>query len=196
MLAMVTGWCVALGGTTAVDTIASALYTSNSPKAEVGIILQRCLIALGLLYLPAALLWWFVKPVLLALGQGEELAINCQAFLRVLSFGGPGYIAFESVKKFLQCQGIMHASTMVLMVTSPINVGLNYVLVYKTSLGFLGAPVATSITYWLSFALLVGYCKFVRGSECWGGWDRRCLQRLPEFLMLAVPGILHVGTEW
>ena len=82
------------------------------------------------------------------------------------------------------------------MLTSPLNLALNYLLVYKTSLGFLGAPVATSITYWLSFALLVGYCKFVRGSECWGGWDRRCLQRLPEFLALAIPGILHVGTEW
>lgn len=50
----------------------------------------------------------------------------------------------------------MHASTLVLLVTSPLNVLLNYLLVYRTSLGFLGAPVATSITYWLSFGLLCG----------------------------------------
>lgn len=52
--------------------------------------------------------------------------------------------------------GIMHASTLVLIFTSPMSVALNYTLVYKTELGFLGAPVATSITYWVSFFLLCG----------------------------------------
>lgn len=52
--------------------------------------------------------------------------------------------------------GIMHASTLVLIFTSPMSVALNYTLVYKTDLGFLGAPVATSITYWVSFFLLCG----------------------------------------
>lgn len=88
------------------DTIASAIYTSNSAKkTDVGVVLQRCLLCLGLLYLPFAALWWFIAPVLLALGQSQELADNCQVFLRILSFGAPGYIAFESVKKFLQVQG-------------------------------------------------------------------------------------------
>lgn len=122
MLAMCTAWCVALGGTTAVvspaspsvrhcadeseqDTIASAVFTSNSPKTDVGVILQRCFICLGILYIPFAVLWWFIHPVLLLLGQTDELSRNCQAFLRVLSFGAPGYIAFESVKKYLQVQG-------------------------------------------------------------------------------------------
>ena len=117
----------------------------------------------------------------------------------------------------LRGPGIMHASTMVLAFTSPLNVLLNNLLVYRTSLGFLGAPLATSITYWLSFGLLCGkhrdpprrrvpvlipgtlrvvYCKLVQGGECWGGWSRQCLQRLGPFFALAVPGIFHVGTEW
>ncbi|KAM0752386.1 putative MATE efflux family protein subfamily [Meredithblackwellia eburnea MCA 4105] len=197
MLAMCTGWCVALGGTTAVDTLASVVYTSSTAnKTEVGILLQRCFVSLSILFLPFAVLWWFIHPVLLLLGQTEELAVNCQAFLRVLSLGAPGYIFFESVKKYLQVQGIMHASTLVLLFTSPFNVVLNYVLVYHTSLGFLGAPLATSITYWLSFGLLCAYCKFVQGSACWGGWDRQCLHRIGSFMSLAIPGVLHVGTEW
>lgn len=40
------------------------------------------------------------------------------------------------------------------------------------------------------------YCRYVDGSACWGGWDRRCLERWGSFFKLAVPGILHVGTEW
>ncbi|KAL8281045.1 hypothetical protein RQP46_006403 [Phenoliferia psychrophenolica] len=197
MLAMCTGWCVALGGTTAVDTLASVVYTSPSARrTDVGVILQRCLLCLGALFVPFGVLWWYIHPVLLLLGQTEELAVNCQAFLRILVFGAPGYIAFESVKKYLQVQGIMHASTMVLAFTSPLNVLLNYLLIYRTDLGFLGAPLATSATYWISFGLLCAYCKYVQGSECWGGWSRQCLQRVRPFMGLALPGILHVGTEW
>lgn len=87
------------------DTLASSTFSGTSPKADVGILLQRCFVALGILYIPAGLLWWFVAPVLRLLGQSDQLAIDSQLFLRVLSIGAPGYIAFESVKKFLQCQG-------------------------------------------------------------------------------------------
>lgn len=90
------------------DTLASAIYTSSeSRKTDVGIVLQRCFLCLGVLYIPCVLLFWFMSPVLLFLGQSEELAANVQAFLRVLAFGAPGYICFESVKKFLQVQGTL-----------------------------------------------------------------------------------------
>lgn len=55
--------------------------------------------------------------------------------------------------------GIMDASTLVLAIVSPLNVALNYLFVYQTSLGFLGAPLATSLSYWLSLLLLVGTSK-------------------------------------
>jgi hypothetical protein len=43
-------------------------------------------------------------PVLLSLGQPAQLSKDVQEFLRVLIIGAPGYIAFESLKKYLQCQ--------------------------------------------------------------------------------------------
>lgn len=46
-----------------------------------------------------------MEPVLLALGQPDQLSKDVQRFLRVLIIGAPGYIAFESLKKYLQCQG-------------------------------------------------------------------------------------------
>lgn len=107
--AMVTAWCVALGGSTALDTLASSLFTASKNPQDVGVLLQRCVMILTLLYIPFGVMWWFMHPVLLALGQREQLAQDVQAFLRVLSFGAPGYIYFESVKKYLQAQGIMHA---------------------------------------------------------------------------------------
>ena len=90
----------------------------------------------------------------------------------------------------------MRPGTYVLLITSPLNVGLNYLFVYTFDMGLIGAPIATGISYWLSFILLVLYSRFVAGSRCWGGWDHASHQNLGIFARLAALGIVHVGTEW
>lgn len=99
MIAMVTAWTIALGGTTAFDTLASATYTqakaAGTSEKKVGVLLQRNLIVLMALYAPCAVLWTFSAPVLIRLGQPEDVAGQIQQFLRVLAFGAPGYLLFE-----------------------------------------------------------------------------------------------------
>lgn len=90
----------------------------------------------------------------------------------------------------------MRPGTYVLCLTSPINLGLNYLFVYTFKLGLIGAPIATGISYWFSFILLVLYSRFVAGSRCWGGWSRAAFQNLGTFARLAALGVVHVGTEW
>jgi len=90
----------------------------------------------------------------------------------------------------------MNASSYVLLITSPINVALNYLFVYTFKFGLLGAPAATGITYWLSFLLLLCYAKFINGSQPWGGWSKRAFRGWLIFIQLALMGILMVGTEW
>ena len=100
------------------------------------------------------------------------------------------------MKKFLQAQGIMRPGTYVLLITSPLNAGLNILFVHTLKMGLLGAPLATGISYWLSFLLLLAYTRFVAGWECWGGWDRKSLHNIGTFSRIAALGIVHVGTEW
>lgn len=90
----------------------------------------------------------------------------------------------------------MRPGTYVLLITSPINAGLNFLFIYTFKIGLLGAPIATGISYWLSFFLLVAYSRFYRGSECWGGWSKKCLHNMGTFARLAALGVVHVGTEW
>ncbi|THZ48995.1 mate family transporter [Aureobasidium pullulans] len=196
MFAMASGWLIALGGTTAIDTLASASFTGSKDKHDLGIILQRALFVLGLLYIPVAILWFCSEPVFRALGQDEQLSHDSSKFLSVLALGGLGYIYFECLKKFLQAQGIMRPGTYVLLITSSINAGLNYLFVYTCKMGLLGAPLATSISYWLSFLLLLAYARFVSGWDCWGGWSKKAFQNIGTFTRLALLGVVHVGTEW
>ena len=196
MFAMATAWLIGMGGTTAIDTLASASFTGSKNKHDLGIILQRAFFLLGLFYIPVVILWIFSEPIFKALGQEDYIARDSSKFLSVLIPGGLGYIYFECMKKYLQAQGIMRPGTYVLLVTSPINAGLNFLFIYTFDIGLLGAPIATGISYWLSFILLVAYSRWVAGSECWGGFDRKCFQNMGTFARIAVLGIVHVGTEW
>lgn len=63
-------------------------------------------------------------------------------------------------------------------------------------MGLIGAPVATGISYWLSFLLLLVYARFIKGWECWGGWSKKCFRNMGVFSRLAIMGTFSVGTEW
>lgn len=74
---------------------------------------------------------------------------------------------------------------------------MNYVFIYTLDIGIYGAPLATGISYWVSFLLLVAYATFVRGKEAWGGLQLgRAVRNMLPFAKLAFLGVIHVGTEW
>lgn len=110
MFAMSTGWLIALGGTTALDTLCSSSFTGGKNPHDLGVLLQRAFIVLGLLYVPVAVLWIFSEPVFRLLGQDDQLSRASAKFLQSLAPGGLGYIYFECMKKFLQAQGVNEKS--------------------------------------------------------------------------------------
>ena len=197
MFAMATAWLIALGGTSALDTLASSGFTASQDKGSLGILLQRGIIVLTVFYSAVVIMWCFSEHIFRALAQPEYICIQSSRFLQLLAPGGLGYVWFESMKKFLQAQGIYRPGTYVLLITSPLNALLNYLFIYTLEFGLYGAPIATGISYWLSFLLLVAYTALVRGKECWSGFQpRRALAHTRLFAKLAFLGIVHVGTEW
>ncbi|KAG0281659.1 hypothetical protein BGZ95_001018 [Linnemannia exigua] len=197
MFAAVTCWSVSLGTATALDTLCSQSFTSHHPHM-LGVHLQRAILVLMLLFIPIAGVWLSSEYIFSLLGQEPELALHAALFLRGLLPGAPAFLMFECVKKYLQAQGNMHASTYVLLIASPLNVILNYTLVWNKyiGLGYIGAPIATSISYWNMLILLLLYIRFVDGKQGWGGWSRDAFTGWATFLKLAIPGVMMVCTEW
>lgn len=106
MWAMSTAWLIALGGTTALDTLGSASHTAAAGDVhDLGVLLQRTFVVLTSLYAPIMVLWAFAEPVFLALGQNAQIARDSARFLWCLAPGGLGYVYFECMKKFVQAQG-------------------------------------------------------------------------------------------
>lgn len=106
MFAMITAWMIALGGTTAMDTLASSSFTGSANAHDLSVLLQRGFFVLGLFYIPVAVLWACSEHVFLLLGQDPDLARDSARFLTCLIPGGLGYIYFELMKKYLQAQGM------------------------------------------------------------------------------------------
>jgi MATE family multidrug resistance protein len=75
MFASVTAWSVALGATTALDTLLSQAWTGATDKTLLGIHLQRALLVLSLLFIPISIIWWNATSILLCLKQDQDVAV-------------------------------------------------------------------------------------------------------------------------
>lgn len=102
MFAMATAWLIALGGTSALDTLASSSFTRSKDKTSLGVLLQRGLLVLTGFYAVVVVIWCFAAPLFRALGQPEVICVGSARFLQLLIPGGLGYIWFECMKKYLQ----------------------------------------------------------------------------------------------
>lgn len=195
----ITGLAIYQGMATCLDSFCSQAYGAGKHEL-VGVYFQRCtLMTLMLTVFPLAPMWWWSGSILKHLVPDEELAVMSQTYLRVMLAGAPGLLLFETGKRFLQAQNIYNAGTYVLAILVPLNLVTNWLLVWHPTygLGFVGAPIATSIGYWLISFLMLMYVWLIDGKKCWGGLDlRKALTKWGPMLKLALPGVVMVEAEY
>lgn len=204
MTANITGLAAIQGLCTCLDTLCSQAYGAKNYHL-VGIFIQRCAVITILAFLPVMYIWYFWSETILSWMIPERhLCELAASYLRVAAFGVPGFVLFECGKRFLQCQGIFHASTIVLFFCAPLNAIMNYVLVWdkRVGIGYLGAPLSVAINYWLMAIGLLFYTIFtkqeIKPLKCWGGLIKpnQVFKNWRKMLSLALPGILMVETEF
>ncbi|KAJ2902151.1 ethionine resistance protein, partial [Coemansia aciculifera] len=188
--------CVGLA--CALETFCSSAFTASRDKTRVGFHMQRGLVAVTLQLLPTVLLFGFIDTLLQKMGQTPEVATLCGQFLRVWLIGSWPLVAFECLKRFVQAQGIMQASTWVMAIVAPLHMFNSYALVWSPTLGlgFIGAPLATAISNWLMFFLLAAFIAFGKAREAWGGFSLDCLVGIWEFYRLAIPSAAMMACSW
>jgi MATE family multidrug resistance protein len=195
MTASITGYAVYQGLATSLDTLCAQAYGSGRPHL-VGLQLQRMLCFLMLITIPISVIWALGTQILSLIVPEKETARLAGLYLKVLIFGAPGYAAFESGKRYVQAQGIFSATMYILLICAPLNAFLNWFMVWHLNWGFIGAPIAVSITETLLPILLFLYVRFVDGYQCWGGFDKRALRNWMPMIKLALPGLIMVLAEF
>ncbi|CAG98761.1 MATE family efflux transporter [Kluyveromyces lactis] len=204
MTASITGFAAIQGLCTCLDTLCAQAYGGNHYHL-VGVLFQRCAIITIILSLPVLFTWWQWSEQILALFIPErELCALAAKYLQIVSLGIPAFILFECGKRFLQCQGIFHASSIVLLVCAPLNALMNYVLVWDKNIGigYLGAPISVVLNYWLMALGLFAYTLYTKNEKnpmkCWNGFIKphQILKNSRKMFNLALPGIIMVEAEF
>lgn len=189
MTANITCYAPIQGLATSLDTLCAQAYGSGH-KHLVGLQFQRMTWFLLVLVLPIAVLWLNAAELLAMVLPERESAELAGLYLRVCILSMPAYATFEASKRFVQAQGIFHATTYCLMVAAPLNVFLSWFFVWKLDWGFIGAPISVVITQNLMPILLLLYVTFVDGSQCWGGFTKRALSNWGTLAIACPPRYL------
>lgn len=201
MTANISGYAIIQGAATCLDTLCAQAY-GRGDFNMVGVHYARCTLLLFMVAVPIILFWAMgVEPVLFWLIGDAKLASLAATYLRVIAAGLPGFILFENAKHFLQAQGNFHALAIVLGICAPMNAIFNYVLVWDphVGMGYVGAPMLVALTNWLMCGLTYAYIYWINGFECWPKQpfvDKIYYRLWNKMLLLAIPGVLMVESEW
>ncbi|ODQ61629.1 hypothetical protein WICANDRAFT_81884 [Wickerhamomyces anomalus NRRL Y-366-8] len=199
MTANITGFAAIQGLTTCLDTLCSQAFGAGKFEL-VGLQFIRCAIFAITCFIPISIIWvWFSTNLLSLMVKDYELVLIAAKYLQIVSIGMPGFILFECGKRFLQCQGVFHASTYVLLVCAPLNALLNWVLVWKFELGYIGAPIAITINYWLMPLGLLCYTIYdQKVLKCWpqNFQINQAFTNWSKMIHLALPGVVMVEAEF
>ncbi|KAF5023285.1 hypothetical protein F66182_4666 [Fusarium sp. NRRL 66182] len=183
MTASITYYVPVQGLATCLDTLCAQAYGSGH-RHLVGLQAQRMTWLLWVLMVPIAIVWWFSEPILAALVGGGRTTALAAMYMRVLIAGMPGVAAFESAKRFVQSQGLFHATTYTLLIGAPLSFLQNWLFVFKLGWGFPGAAIAMALTHNLLPILLILYVRLFEGYECWKGFSLKAFSNWGEFLLM------------
>lgn len=201
MSANITAIAAIAGLASSLDTFLPQAYGAKKYHL-VGLIFQRCCMLIFCCMFIVCLSWWiFAESILILILPDKEAAAYAAQYLKVASFGIPGYIFFETGKRFLQAQGIFDAPTYVLFICAPLNALMNYTFVWVLNFGYVGAPLAVSINYTLMAFGLYIYTIYTNHEsnpmKCWCKFDlKNVFRNWGELIKLSIPNLIMIMSEF
>ncbi|KAI9058028.1 MATE efflux family protein [Trametes sanguinea] len=198
MTASVSGYSIIQGFASTLDTMLPSAWTSTQPQL-VGLWSQRMAIVMAATLVPILCIWFSSESILLFLKQEPEVARLAAVYLRWAAIGLPAY-AFNSIsRRYFQSQGLFTVPTRIILGVAPVNAALNYLLVWGPEpfrLGFIGAPIATAISFNLISLMSVIYGLFFVPKTAWHPLTMRCFTSLGVLVQLGLSGVGQVASEW
>ncbi|PON88947.1 Multi antimicrobial extrusion protein [Trema orientale] len=192
----VTGYAFMNGLSGALETLCGQGFGANL-FGVLGIHLQASCITSVLFSIIISFLWFYTEPILILLHQDPQISQTAAIYLKFLIPSIFAYGFIQNILRFLQTQSVVRPLVLFSAIPLVIHVGITYCLVHLTPLGFKGAPLAASITLWLSFFMLAAYVMFAKRCErTWQGFSVESFRYIFTNLKLSLPSAAMVCLEY
>ncbi|WP_440119766.1 MATE family efflux transporter [Paenibacillus sp. QZ-Y1] len=149
-------------------------------------------VAVGLVVLAAGAL--LLQPILNGMPLEPRVSQVAFYFLCALSFGVIPLFGYTVLRSFMDALGQTRITMMITLVSLPVNIFLNYLLIFGRwgfpQLGGVGAGVATACTYWLIFLISLFFVYRVEPFAQYGVFRKMScvsLAKWKELLKIGVP---------
>ncbi|XP_015089696.1 protein DETOXIFICATION 18-like [Solanum pennellii] len=195
--AMVTGFSFMVGLSGALETLCGQGYGAKMFRM-LGIHLQTSSIISFFFSVVVSVIWWYSDRILILLHQEPAIAHEAGVFLKFLIPGLFAYAFLQNIVRFLQAQSIILPLACIAVAALVLHIGIAYALVHWTHLGFKGAALAVSISFWITFIALSLYVLFSKKFSHIRpeGLSSEPLQHILSNLKLALPSAGMVCLEY
>ncbi|XP_043701906.1 protein DETOXIFICATION 18-like isoform X2 [Telopea speciosissima] len=195
--AVVTGFALMTGLSGSLETLCGQGYGARLYRM-MGIYLQSSIIIAFFFSVMVSALWFYSEPILILLHQEPQVSKMAAIYMKHLIPGLFAYGFLQCILRFLQTQTVIIPLVVCSVVPLAIHVGITYTLVVLTPLGFRGAPLAATISLWISFLMLALYVNYAdKFKHTWEGFLMESFHYVLPSLKLAVPSavMVCVNTE-
>ncbi|KAL5231522.1 hypothetical protein ABZP36_030298 [Zizania latifolia] len=178
------------------ETLSGQAYGAKQYD-KLGVQTYRAIVTLTVVSIPISLLWVFIGKILTLIGQDPLISHEAGRYIVWLIPGLFAYAVCQPLTKFLQSQSLIFPMLWSSIATLLLHIPLSWLLVFKTSLGFTGAALAISISYWLNTFMLAAYIRF--SGSCKATCSPPTMEAFRGvglFLRLALPSALMLCFEW
>jgi len=125
------------------------------------------------------------EPVALALGQDPIVSAKAADYVLALAFGLPFALAIMALRNFLAALGKTSIPLLLVVATTLINAGLNYIFIFGNfgapRLELVGAGIASSLSYAIGFFLFVVYIMTDKQGRTFHLFHRFWVSDWPRF---------------
>lgn len=150
---------IIIGINSGIDALATQAYGAKLYK-NVGLVAQRAFVFQLIAFIPMCFMLFFSGSILNGLGFDATVTPKSQAYLRICIWGIFPLMIIDTIRRWLEAQGIVYISTGVAFFGFILCWPLNQLMVRTLGYGAVGSAYTFNIINWLTAAVMVIYVYF------------------------------------
>ncbi len=178
----------------AITPIVAHLIGANLKDEVPFKVIQGVYLALFVSFIVVGLGVLTLDPIMSLMSLEDSVRKVARGYLKALAFGVSPLFIYYVLRSFIDALGKTQVTMLIALISLPINVFLNYILIFGKfglpALGGVGAGVATTLTYWiLTFTALTIIVRH-ESFKSYGVFDRLfgiSLKAWKEQLIIGIP---------